>query len=238
MAERAKVLSAEYCPEKIINNDQARQLNESFAAYALIGRGKSAVLVRINRKNSKQDWWRIFFHEYMHIFCAKSEIDGEHFIDIYGSGHTLEIDPIDKEYDGFLNAGYGVWSEFIAQYYALKKTEDSAYSFTDIAGYAYALLREVSFSSDSSTAQTSFAMACACLLTCDDGDLLSNLVELKDIDSKKNGTELALRSCLEHLNGNLQHEKPWKINEEFISELGEKFVWFKVMNCFSPSPTL
>ena len=54
-------------------------------ANAIIGREKSAVLVRVNSKNCEQEWRQIIFHELMHIFRAKSEMDEEHFIDIYGS---------------------------------------------------------------------------------------------------------------------------------------------------------
>lgn len=234
MVERAKALCAKYVPDKIINETQAEQLAHSIGANALIGREKSAVLVRINPKNNKQDWRMIIFHELMHIFCAKSEMDGEHFIDIYGSGHTPDMNPADKAYDGFLNAGYVVWSEFIAQYYALKETETEAYSFADIIGYASSLLREVNIAGDECDgSKSAFAMACAYLMTCDGGDVLSNLVEPDEIDPNDKNLQMTLRSCLEYLNSNLQREKPWKINEEFISTLGSKFLMFKVANSFN-----
>ena len=93
MAERAKVLCAQYCPDKIINDSQSHQLNEYVAANALIGRRKSAVIAWRDHRLDKKDWRRIIFHELVHIYCAKMEMDGEHFIDIYGSGHTYDTVP-------------------------------------------------------------------------------------------------------------------------------------------------
>jgi hypothetical protein len=220
-------------PDKIINESQARQLNESIAANALTGRDKSAVIACINHKTTKHQWRLIFYHEFMHIFCAKTEMDGEHFIDIYGSGHTPDENPSDKEYDGYLNAGYVVWTEFIAHYFTIKNVDGRAYSFHDVAEYAYSLLDEVTIDNDGDDhGKAAFAVACAYLLTCDDGNILSDLVEPDDLEADGKRTQMVLRNCLEHLHNNLQKEKPWKISKAFIAELGRLYVTFKVMNCF------
>ena len=139
MADRAKALCKKYCPEKIINESQFRQLTESIAANALIGRVKSAVIVRINYKIDRHNWRKIFFHEFAHIYCTKLEMDCTHFIDIYGSGHTPDINPENEIYDGYLNAGYVVWSEFIAQYYTLKMVEINPYNSSDVKDYVDSL---------------------------------------------------------------------------------------------------
>jgi hypothetical protein len=47
----------------------------------------------------------VIFHELTHIFCAKTEMDGEHFIDIYDDGATFDKFAENKAHDGFLNAG-------------------------------------------------------------------------------------------------------------------------------------
>jgi hypothetical protein len=57
-----------------------------------------------------------------------------------------------------------VWTEFIAQYYTLLKTEINDYSFADIAECAFTLLGEVTIASDAKTAKGSFSMACSYLL--------------------------------------------------------------------------
>ena len=192
MVSRYKALCSMYASDKMLNDSKASQLANAVTANAIIGRDKSAVLVRANPKNREQEWRQIIFHELMHIFCAKSEMDEKHFIDIYGSGHTPNMNPADKTYDGFLNAGYVVWSEFIAQYYALKYTQLQAYTFGDVEDYAYSLLDEASIQNDEYDSKTSFAMACSYLLTCDDGNLLSDLMPLDDAKADEQSTEFAL----------------------------------------------
>ena len=76
----------------------------------------------------------------MHICCAKAEMDGEHFIDVYGSGHTPDANPDDVEYDGEVSAGYAVWAEFVAEYHAMMKTATQKHYFSDIAEYIFDLL--------------------------------------------------------------------------------------------------
>ena len=170
MAERAKALCAKYVPDKIINESQTHQLNTSIAANALIGKEKSAVIARINYKATKQDWRMIFFHEFMHIYCGKLEMDGEHFIDTYGSGTTPEnpdMTPDEKTYDGFLVAGHTIWSEFIAQYYAIKKVESDSLVFDGVVEYIFNLLGDVNVA-ELEISKGSFAMLSSYWLACDD----------------------------------------------------------------------
>ena len=232
MAKRAKELCAKYVPDKIINESQARQLNKSIAANALVGRDKSVVLVCMNYKAPLKEWRLLFFHEFMHIFCAKLEVDGEHFIDVFGKGHTPDENPEDKIYDGTINAGYVVWAEFIAQYYALSKACDDGYNFPDVIDYVYERLSEVSIATNE-LSKGSFSMACAYLLTCGDVDEILNpdpSVENSAPAPYEKENKAALLNCLRYLNEQLQTEKPWKITEEFVEMLGGRFHLFKTTN--------
>ena len=238
MATRAKELCKFYVPDRAINDSQAQQLNKSIAANALIGKEKSVVLVSTDYKPSKHRFGikppGLFFHEFMHIYCAKSEMDGDHFIDIYGSGHTYGDDPEEKIYDGQLNAGYVVWSEFIAHYYALLKASDDIYDFSEVRPYAYDLLCDVSLATDE-LSKGSFSYACAYVLNCTDvEDVLNSSTDLPDDEPKKmsyedKNTEMLL-DCLRYLYDKLQTDKPWKITEDFIATLGGKFLMFKLTN--------
>ena len=233
MAERAKALCAQYCPEKNINDSQSRQLNEDVAANALIGRQKSAVIAWKNHRLGKKEWRRIIFHELVHIYCAKMEMDGEHFIDIYGSGHTYDAEPENEIYDGTLNAGYVVWSEFIAHYYSIKYTE-KAYRFVDVSDYAYGLLEEVT-TANIMGSKAVFSMAAACLLaTRDAPDMLRDLENTNDIDLDEAAhgkqARISLHSCLELLHNQLQTDKPWRISEDYISGLGSAYMGFMMFN--------
>jgi hypothetical protein len=239
MADRVKALCAIYVPDKIINESQTAQLNESITANALTGRDKSAVIACINHKIDRQRWRMIFFHEFTHIFCAKREIDGEHFIDIYGSGHTPDENPDNKIRDGHLNSGYFVWLEFIAQYYALIKTANRAYDFAEADSFIFDLLSDVT-AINLELSKGSFAQACAYWLTCRDAkETIDGLDNLDDPDyiipkSVKYSaeTKVALHDCLEYLHTQTKREKPWKISEDFIESLGAKFNMFRVMNNF------
>jgi len=130
MAERAAALCEQYVPDRHINESQAKQLVNTIAGNALIGREKSVVIAFIDYKASRRWIREMMFHEFTHIYCAKMEMDGEHFIDIYGSGTTPEnpdMTSAERTYDGFLVSGHYVWSEFMAQYYALLHTAQRGY---------------------------------------------------------------------------------------------------------------
>jgi hypothetical protein len=232
MARRARELCAMYVPDKIINESQTRQLNKSIAANALIGREKSAVIVCSDYKTTINKWRVLFFHEFMHIFCGKTEMDGEHFIDIYGSGTTPDENPENKIYDGVISAGYAVWSEFIAQYYALSNTGEDEYDFSDAMDYINKLLCEVSVAANE-LSKGSFSMACAYLLTYGDVDEILNpdpADENPDPALYEKENKAALLNCLWYLYEQMQTERPWKISEGFIETLGNKFNFFRVMN--------
>ena len=234
MASRALELCAQYCPDKKLNESQLRQLGESIAANALTGRGKSAVLVRINSKISKQDFRMVIIHELMHIFCGKLEMNGGHFIDIYGSGTTPDTDPEDKAYDGIIVAGYEVWSEFIAQYYAIKLASKGKLEYGEIVRSVTQLFHEISIN-DIEGSKKAFSMICAYWFNCTDfEETLTALNEpgafMPTEEPHGAETQAALFGCIDYLNKQMQKEKPWEINEEFIYDLGFKFSIFRIRN--------
>jgi len=234
MASRALELCAQYCPDKKLNESQLYQLGESIAANALIGREKSAVLICTNTKIGKTDFRRLIVHELTHIFCVKSEMDGEHFIDIYGSGTTPDVDPVNREYDGLVVAGYKVWSEFIAQYYAVKLVDKETIDFARIADFINSLFHEVNVH-EIEDSKTAFSMICAYWFNCVDFD--ETLAALNEPGTFMPGSERygketqdALCDCINYLHNQMQKDKPWKITEKFIYYLGDKFSKFRMIN--------
>ena len=234
IVERYKELRDKYCPERIVNDSQFQDLAVNAKGNAIIGREKSAVIVCIDRKQDTDNLRRIMFHEYMHIYCAKTEIDGEHFIDIYGTGTTPERGGDFDIYDGQLASGYDIWEEFIAHYYSFKYTEKRKYAFSTLElEYIFDLLSDIV--ADNMYAKGSLSYVCAILLTCTDADkILENLKTPNFIysDDNPNGkiARVAFSNCLSHLYSQMQKEKPWKINEPFISEIGGKYTWFAAIN--------
>ena len=234
MVERAKALCALYVPDKVLNESQMWELENIIGANALIGRVKSAVLVRKNSRQNVNGLREVMYHELTHIFCGMTEMDGEHFIDIYGSGHTPDENPENKIYDGQLNAGYVVWSEFIAQYYALRLVHKNGISSARLSGELFGLLSEV-HANDISGSKKAFAMVCSYMLACSDIDrLIERLNEPNCIfdDNKPFGeqTQAAFNNCLLKLYENIKKDKPWKITIGFIEELGAKYHVFISMN--------
>ena len=230
MAERARALCAQYAPKKTINDTQARELTEDIDANALIGKEKSAVIARINSKRSEQAWREVFFHEFMHIFCAKLEMDGEHFIDIYGSGTTPEnpnMTPAERMYDGVLVAGYAVWSEFIAQYYTLKHTETRRPTVDEVSVYINKLLYSVG-RLDNKGDKHALSIACARLLTCTNAEETVSMLE--EPDDEMPTEQRAFLSCLFLLHEHQQDERLWEIYEEFVADLGTRYAFFRVAN--------
>ena len=220
IVRRYKELCAIYCPEKIINDRQYADLAANVAANALIGREKSAVLVCIDYKQNADNLRRILFHEFMHIFCAKSEMDGEHFIDIYGTGTTSD-NPENSMYDGQLASGYEIWEEFIAHYYSFKYTE-KAYQLYEVHEMISELLDEVRLEYQIS-AKGCFSYACAAFLNAKDASEEYRSLREEHHDSQVGG---AFYDCLGILYDKLQEDKPWLLTEEFIAELGKKYVLY------------
>jgi hypothetical protein len=234
MAKKALELCAVHCPEKVFTDTQLQQLNESIAANALIGREKSVVLIRLNSKQSKKDFKRMIFHELVHIFCGKVEMDGEHFIDIYGTGVTPDIAPENQIYDGLLSAGYTVWEEFIAHYYAIKMIDKEIFAFSRIADGVFHSLPHIN-ALNFEGSKGDFSFMCSYWFNCN--DLEKSLGKLNEPDTfflsdKQYGTETqnALRVCMNYIYKQMQKEKPWKIDEDFIYELGTKFSFFRNYN--------
>ncbi len=231
MAKRARELCAKYVPDKIINESQAQQLNSSISANALIGKDKSVVIVRNNSKLSKQDWRRMLFHEFTHIYCAKIEMDEDnHFIEIYGSGTTSDNPNMtrdEKVYDGVLSSGYVVWSEFIAQYYALKHTKKRIYTVAMISDYINGLIADVNLISGDA-AKDSLAMACAYLLNCSDAE--KTVAMLKEPDEDMQQAQRSFLDCLFLLHRQINKDRSWRINEDFIVEIGNAYISLKAFN--------
>lgn len=231
--ERFTALCAQYAPDRPVNDAHRYALEHINFANAIIGREKSAVIIKTDYKMSYDELKRNVFHELMHIYCGKTEMDTEHFIDVYGSGHTLDPDPEDIDYDGYINAGYFVWSEIIAEYYAIKETAAAKHTFSTITDRVLSLLGEIDVTNRGS--KTVFTMMSAYILTCRDIDSIIGEIGGSDFVIRAETPDgqkalAALGNCLRYLYDHMRTEKPWKITEEFIADLGSLYSVFVVMN--------
>lgn len=230
MAERFKALCGMYSPDRPISEFHEYAIENNNFGNAIIGRDKSAMVLRAEYRIDEHNLRRIVFHELMHIYCAKTEIDGEHFIDVFGSGHTPDPDPEDKVYDGHLNAGYFVWNEFIAEYAATMIMSPVKHSFAEAAPAVFGLLDEIVIGNEES--KYSFAMMSAYVLSCSDAEDILEDMSFIVPDNIPNGerTITVLQNCLCYLYEKVQSENPYKITEEFIADLGSLYITFLTMN--------
>jgi len=133
----------------------------------------------------------------------------------------------EKQYDGLLVSGYFVWSEFIAQYYAIKHTEKIRPTVKQMSHYIDGMLSEVGHT-DLTGEKYAMAFACARFLTCKNAE--EQVAYLKKDNEDDLPKLKAFQRCLFYLHEHMRTEKPWKITEDFIAGLGERFLFFKVAN--------
>jgi hypothetical protein len=227
LVERFKVLCEICCPRRILNESQEAELATGVRANAIIGEERSAVIVRIDYKLPEQGLQTVMFHEFMHIYCAKTEVDGEHFIDIFGNGLTIDDDDT-------VDAGYHLWSEFVAQYFALIHTEDSKPMYRMAQELIFDYICEVV--GGNNLAKSSLAQTYARLMNCSDFEKVLSDIENDPnfffIDSEKFGADArrAFLRILSLLRGQLSKDNPQKINISLMLDLGGLYLTFLTYN--------
>ena len=89
-----------------------------FRASAFIGKNigdRDGILLRTDIDYAPGELNHVLLHELAHIFCAHNELGGRSFYDEYCEGYAPNA-----EEDGFINAGYAVWRECIAEIIAFE----------------------------------------------------------------------------------------------------------------------
>lgn len=231
ISARFKAFAEQYAPERLrsLTDNHLEALETTLYGNAIIGRDRSAALLRRNYNIGRDNLRRIVFHELMHIHCAKTEVDGEHFIDIYGSGHTHDLHPDDKIYDGQVNAGYTVWCEFIAEYFATVKSSPQKNRFITIAEKLLDLLKDITVAEEG--AKYSFSFLSAYILSCADApEAIKKLGGISDGSPNGEAATQALQDCLAYLHDHVQSKQPCKISEDFIHTLGCLYLMFVIRN--------
>jgi hypothetical protein len=227
MAARYKALCAEYRPREIILEEHEEQLADGTGGQAIIGEGKSVVLICTKQPYLNANLRRIIFHELTHIYCAKTETDGEHFVDIYESGK-----PYDEKSEDLCD-GYFIWSEFIADYISHEKTINGKSVFEyGCRGDVIRCLDAVVIGEDS---RRDFEWACLNILNASEPEkIISRICEpdylLSGIGEYADNARKYLYDCLQLLYKQIQKPKPWKIEKDFILQFGKLYTLFKNYN--------
>ena len=109
-----------YFPDWLVENIDEDGYFESFAAEAFIGDECDGILIREDIDFNKAEWYHTFIHELSHIACSKEEIEGGHFFKRYCINYADNTTE-----DGYINAGYAIWREFIAECFAREIDENN-----------------------------------------------------------------------------------------------------------------
>jgi hypothetical protein len=207
-------------PGKIISEKNIAGLSD-ISMNAVRGKKKSAVLISLdaNRNSTPQKIHAAMIHELMHIFTALTEMRGEtHFYDIWGIGTTPKYNPTDPNWQ-YRFDGYFVWTEFIAQYYALRLTQCRGTTLSSNRYRVNEFICDLK-SDDRSYIRESIPWICAYYLSSEDAG--ENLPQPKVKLEVSSQTWECLSDCLVYLFEHMQNDKPWEITEAFIIGLGEK----------------
>lgn len=86
-----------------------REKFENISAEAFGGEHHDGVMVRADLPFTELELIQIFVHEIAHIYCTHNEIGGEN---------------IDRQANGYINAGYAIWREMIADIISLEAIMD------------------------------------------------------------------------------------------------------------------
>ena len=228
--ERFKALCAELSPRRKVPEKHRRDLEEDLSGVAIIGKSKSAVLLRVDCELPEAEFISTIAHELAHIYCAKKEIDGDHFIDVYGTGCLIgDIEDTDG-----ISIGYTAWSETIANYIARTIIPHDILTSEEAAGTIVCLLGELAHEREyrkyGFSRLFSYIMACVSdidrmLTTLDSPSCL--IYKNQELAAE---TRLMFKSVLELIYERIKSGQPWKITKDFIDDFEVRYLMFVGMN--------
>jgi hypothetical protein len=126
-----------------------------------------------------------------------------------------------------------MWSEFIADYISYGKTESGNLVFD--GGYRDDVLRCIDEVVAGVDSRRDFEWVCLCILTASEPEkIISRICEpdyiISGVGEYADNARKYLYDCLQLLYKQIQNEKSWKINKDFIFTLGNYYTQFKNYN--------
>ncbi len=201
-----------YFPKSYEAQHEVDGFFETIAAEAFVDDNKYGVLIREDIDFSLGELLFTFLHEISHMFCIKNEIKGGKFFDEYCMGSGEE--------DGYLNAGYAIWREAVADIMADSiMSEFATISLRMIADEVKSYYKQLNY-------QDIESKKCMSLI-------ISYIMISREVSSEmkwdtakekiKNALHIEDHMLLEILRMVFEklHQSPfWQITPEFIRELG------------------
>lgn len=173
-------------------------------------------MIRSDLKWSSYEYFRTLLHEISHIFCTVNEIEGGGFYDKYCQGSGVE--------NGFINAGYAIWREAIADITADAVCSDMAsISLKNVRNDIVQLYDMISSSNPNS--KKCMSIIIAYLMISSEVAGTENWDEAeKAIRNNINFKDDFIYRIAEIVFKNLHNGDFWTITLDFIIDLGETYI--------------
>ena len=181
------------------------------AASAFVNGDRYGILIASDIALPPKEIIMTFFHEIAHLFCTRNEVPGEAFFEKYCSGTgTL---------DGMINAGYAIWREAIADI-----TADAAMTLADVHDEVMRHYTTLSFANPASKRAMSLIIAYIMI-----SKGIASTEDWSDAEAAILGHFQFDDSCvikiLELVFCKLHKQPFWEITPDFITELGDLYLW-------------
>lgn len=205
-------------PHMLKENYHAPGYFESFIAQAFVNDDFYGILMRSDLSYESFEITEIFLHELSHLFCTRNEIEGGHFFDRYcmGSG----------EGDGYMNAGYAIWRELVADVMADAVMSDMAVvSLTQVKPVIKQLYSQIRMDNPGAKGNMSRLIAQVMITrevagTADWNKACRSIARILPPDSS------IMQMMLMSVHHKLNQSPFWEITPEFIMELGQMYCDF------------
>lgn len=173
-------------------------------------------------------YMRVIVHELAHIYCSCNEIKtarfaGGGFYGRYCSGTSSST--ADSITDGQINGGYAVWREFVADFMAGKILSHTHRSLIDIKQDLFELASNVK--AGNPLAKGSLSRYLSMIF---DSEEFASENTWDQFEEKLATFGLPFISIIELIYEQLQHEKYYEINLDFIKDLGTAYLVESVKN--------
>ena len=121
-----------YFPHHLKEDYKRREKFENISAEAFVGEKCDGVMIRADLPFPEMELIQIFVHEIAHIYCTRNEIEGGKFYEKYcdAPNHPIYGENIDSRMNGYINAGYAVWREMIADIISIEAIMDVCHAET------------------------------------------------------------------------------------------------------------
>ena len=164
-----------------------------------------------------EQWLAVILHEMSHVFCIEKECNGENFYQSYCEDNA----------GTFTAAGYAVWREFVADYMAAHIFDYLNLSIAKLREAVRELNADVVYASPDAKMNMSRLLAYVFwnrqVRKAESGKEIIELLAKNRVFSSKTCTEQYYQ-IINHMYSQLSKPEYWKINVEFIDDLGELYL--------------